>query len=203
MCRWISQHEHREDNHFLQKCHPQRASLQSKSSTVSQTDSGCQSTFSQPPSACSMGSCPNQPWSHGWRINSNDFANHTTKNTLPSKALIQIQWRDQKFIDKQKLREFITTQTRFTTNAQRTSLGGKETRSLQEPCTLIDCCIKTSWEHQTKKYSKYTQKEKQPKLNTMYGHQIKREQNKTKDLQNKPKTIKKMSILVIINTLNK
>ena len=33
----------------------------------------------------------------------------TTKNTLPSKALIQIQWRDQKFTDKQKLREFITT----------------------------------------------------------------------------------------------
>ena len=34
-----------------------------------------------------------------------------------------------------------------------------------------------------KKYSKYTQKEKQSKLNTMYGHQIKTEQNKTKDLQ--------------------
>ena len=128
MCRWTSQHEHREDNHFLQKCHPQRASLQSKSSTVSQTDSGCQSTFSQPPSACSMGSCPNQPWSHCWRMNSNDFANHTTKNTLPSKALIQIQWRDQKFIDKQKLREFITTQTRFTTNAKRTFLGRKHKR---------------------------------------------------------------------------
>ena len=35
----------------------------------------------------------------------------TTKNTLPSKALLQIQKRNQSFIDKQKLREFRTARS--------------------------------------------------------------------------------------------
>ena len=33
----------------------------------------------------------------------------TTKNTLPSKTLIQIWWRNQRFPHKKKLREFSTT----------------------------------------------------------------------------------------------
>ena len=54
------------------------------------------------------------------------------KNILPSKTLLQIWWKNQSFLDKQKLRKFSTRfvnlQTRFTTNVKGTSLGGKHKR---------------------------------------------------------------------------
>ena len=50
----------------------------------------------------------------------------TTKNTLPSKTLIQIRWRSQKFTRQAKVRGIQHNQTSFTTNAKRTSLGRKQ-----------------------------------------------------------------------------
>ena len=55
-----------------------------------------------------------------------------TENTLPSKALIQIQWRNQKLyrqaksLQKRKAKRIKHHQTSYTTNAKGTSLGGKE-----------------------------------------------------------------------------
>ena len=47
-----------------------------------------------------------------------------TKNTLPSKPLVQIRWRNQMFIDKQKRVQH--HQASFTTNAEGTPLDRKE-----------------------------------------------------------------------------
>ena len=51
------------------------------------------------------------------------------KNLQPrilSKALVQIQWRNQKLYRKTKAKRIQHHQTSFTTNAKGTSLGGKE-----------------------------------------------------------------------------
>ena len=50
----------------------------------------------------------------------------TTKNTLPSKALIQIRQRNQKFYRQAKAKRIQHHQTIFTTNPKGISLGGKE-----------------------------------------------------------------------------
>ena len=57
----------------------------------------------------------------------------TTKNTVPNKALVQNQWRNQKFYRRAKAKTIQYNQTSFTTNPKGISLGGKEkgTRKLQ------------------------------------------------------------------------
>ena len=49
----------------------------------------------------------------------------TTKHTLPSKTLIQIWWRNQKFSWQAKVKRIQHHETTFTTNAKGTSLGRK------------------------------------------------------------------------------
>ena len=49
----------------------------------------------------------------------------TTKNTLPSKTLLQIWWRNQKLSRQAKIKRIQHHQTSFTTNAKGTSLGRK------------------------------------------------------------------------------
>ena len=49
-----------------------------------------------------------------------------TKNTLPSKTLLQIWWRNQKLSRQVKVKRIQHHQTSFTTNAKRTSLGRKQ-----------------------------------------------------------------------------
>ena len=55
----------------------------------------------------------------------------TTKNTLPSKVLIQIWWRNQKLYREAKAETIEHHQTSFTTNAKGTSLGGKEKATIR------------------------------------------------------------------------
>ena len=57
----------------------------------------------------------------------------TPKNTLPSRALVQNQWRNQKFYRPAKAKTIQYNQTNSTTNPKGTSLGGREkgTRKLQ------------------------------------------------------------------------
>ena len=55
----------------------------------------------------------------------------TTKNTLPSKVLIQIRWRNQKFFREAKAQRIQHHQTSFTTNAKGTSLGRKEKATIR------------------------------------------------------------------------
>ena len=50
----------------------------------------------------------------------------TTKNTLPSKALIQIKWRNQKVYRQAKSKRIQHNQTSFAQNAKGISLGRKE-----------------------------------------------------------------------------
>ena len=50
----------------------------------------------------------------------------TTKNTLPSKALIQIRQRNQKLYRQAEAKRIQHHQTSCATNAKGTSLGGKE-----------------------------------------------------------------------------
>lgn len=45
MCRWISQHDHK-DNHFLQQCPPE--SITAEQALNNHLEYGCQSTFPQP-----------------------------------------------------------------------------------------------------------------------------------------------------------
>ena len=52
----------------------------------------------------------------------------TTKVTLPSKDLIQIQWRNQNLFRQAKAKRIQHHQNSFTTNAKETSLGGKHKR---------------------------------------------------------------------------
>ena len=52
----------------------------------------------------------------------------TTKNTLPSKTLLQIWWRNQKLSRQAKIKRIQHHQTSFTTNAKGTSLGRKHKR---------------------------------------------------------------------------
>ena len=111
----------------------------------------------------------------------------TTKNTLPSKALIQIGWRNQKLYRQAKAKRIQHNQTSFTTNAKGTSLGRKETSNLKQPSIHIDCYIKTSWEKQTKKLQEiHTHKRKSnPNTTPKIVIQItkEKEEGKKKDLQ--------------------
>ena len=52
----------------------------------------------------------------------------TTKVTLPSKAMIQIEWRNQKLYRQAKAKTIQHHQTGFTTNAKGTFLRGKQKR---------------------------------------------------------------------------
>ena len=52
----------------------------------------------------------------------------TTKNTLPTKILIQIWWRNQKLSKQAKVKRNQHHQTSFTTNAKKTFLGRKHKR---------------------------------------------------------------------------
>ena len=54
--------------------------------------------------------------------------NLTTKNTLPSKPLLQIWWRNQKLSRQAKVKRTQHHQTSFITNAKGTSLGRKHKR---------------------------------------------------------------------------
>ena len=60
-----------------------------------------------------------------WYIYSDDREEPTTKNTLPSKTLLQIWWRNQKLSRQAKIKRIQHHQTSFTTNAKGTSLGRK------------------------------------------------------------------------------
>ena len=57
-----------------------------------------------------------------------------TKNTLPSKTLLQIRWRNQKLSRQAKVKRIQHHQTSFTTNAKGISLDGKyrEGKDLQK-----------------------------------------------------------------------
>ena len=61
-----------------------------------------------------------------WYIWSDGKEDPTTKNTEPSKSLIQIQWRNKSFIDNQNLKRIQCHQTSVIANAKGTSLGGEE-----------------------------------------------------------------------------
>ena len=63
-----------------------------------------------------------------WYIYSDDREEPTTKNTLPSKTLLQIWWRNQKLSRQAKVKRIQHHQTSFTTNAKGTSLGRKHKR---------------------------------------------------------------------------
>ena len=52
----------------------------------------------------------------------------TTKNTIPSKTLLQIQWRNHKLSTQTKVKRIQHHQTSFTTNAKGTSLGREHKR---------------------------------------------------------------------------
>ena len=59
----------------------------------------------------------------------------TTKITLPSKYLIQIQWRRQKLFRQTKAKRIQRHKTSFTTNAKETSLSGGNTREEKDTQT--------------------------------------------------------------------
>ena len=63
-----------------------------------------------------------------WYIYSDDREEPTTKNTLPSKTLLQIWWRNQNLSRQRDVKRIQHHQTSFTTNAKRTSLGRKHKR---------------------------------------------------------------------------
>ena len=63
-----------------------------------------------------------------WFISSDEREELTTKNTLPSKTLLQIWWRNQKLSRQAKIKRIQHHQTSFTTNAKGTSLGRKHKR---------------------------------------------------------------------------
>ena len=63
-----------------------------------------------------------------WYIYNDKREALTTKNTLPSKPLLQIWWRNQSFPNRQKLKELKHHPTSFTTNAKGTSPGRKHNR---------------------------------------------------------------------------
>ena len=65
-------------------------------------------------------------------ICSDEGGQTTTKNTLPSKALIQIQWRNQKLYGHTKAKIIQHHQTSFTTVAKGTSLEKKEKRTKEQ-----------------------------------------------------------------------
>ena len=105
----------------------------------------------------------------------------TTKNTLPSKALIQTWRRNQKLYGQAKPKRIQQHQTSLTTKVKGTSLVGKETNNLKHPCTYMDDSIKTSWEQQTQKRKRNSN----TTLKTVIKPQEKRtkEEEKKKDLQ--------------------
>ena len=61
-------------------------------------------------------------------ISSDERGKPTTKNTLPSKKLTHIWWRNQKFSRQAKVKRIQHHQTSLTTNAKGTSLGRKHKR---------------------------------------------------------------------------
>ena len=60
-----------------------------------------------------------------WYILSDEREEATTKNTLLSKTLIQIWWKNQKLYRQAKVKRIQDHQTSFTTNVKGTSLGRK------------------------------------------------------------------------------
>ena len=65
-------------------------------------------------------------------ISSDEREKPTTKNTLPSKALIQIRQRNQKLYRQAKAKKIHHHQTSSTTNTKGNSLGGKQKRRHQK-----------------------------------------------------------------------
>ena len=70
-------------------------------------------------------------------ILSNEREKPTTKNTLPSKALIQIWQKNQKLYRQAISKRIQHHQISFIINAKGTSRGGKETSNLKHPCTYV------------------------------------------------------------------
>ena len=66
-----------------------------------------------------------------WYIKSDDREEPTAKNSLPSKVLIQIQWRNQKLYRGAKAERIQHDKTSFATNTKGTPLGGEETSNLK------------------------------------------------------------------------
>ena len=80
------------------------------------------------------------------------------------------------------------SKTAIVRRAQMQDIGNEGTSNLLKTnlcvcvcvCVCIDCCIKTSWEQQTKKSTidTHTKKKKESKHSTKASHQITREVNK-------------------------
>ena len=70
-------------------------------------------------------------------ILSNEREKATTKNTLPSKALIQIWQKNQKLYRETIAKRIQHHQISFIINVKGSSWGGKETSNLKHPCTYV------------------------------------------------------------------
>ena len=124
----------------------------------------------------------------------------TTKNIPSSKAIIQIQWRNQKLYRQAKVKRIQHQQTSFTTNAKGTSIGRKETSNLNNIVHIWTAISKPHGNNKLQNYARYTHKKRKSNPNTTLKMVIKPQGKRTKQegkketYKNKPKTIKKTAM---------